>query len=386
MPVHAQLSDDGPLSGVTVLDLSRLAPGPYGSMLLAALGADVIAVTGGSGGAPVPDLHRGKRIITLDLKSPRGVAALHRLVTRVDVVIEGFRPGVAARIGAGYDELQAINPRIVYCSLTGYGQQGPLSSVSGHDINYLAMAGFLGAMGPADGPPAIPLNLLADFAGGGLFAAFGILAGIIDQRQTGRGSHIDATMVDGVMSLMSMWYPAWRSGVLGGRGEGLTTGSTPFYRTYECSDGRFVAVGAYEPPFFAELWSGLDLDGDPPDHFDRSNWATIEEALASSFAAKARDHWAAHFERRDACVTPVLDPDEVWEHPQVQARHPGSHDRRVPLAPLFTGTSRRAPASEPLQDQTAEVLSEMGFDESEIAEVVTANEGIATPSVPWPPI
>lgn len=201
----------GPLAGIRVIDLSRLAPGPYGSMLLADLGAEVIAVTGGRAGQVPADFARGKRFVHLNLKHPASRQALHRLVATADVLIEGFRPGVADRLGAGYAELSQVNPRLVYCSVTGYDPAGPAAQAAGHDINYLAVTGLLGAMGPADGPPVPPLNVVADLAGGGLLAAFGICAALVERDRSGRGQQITAAMTDGVLSMMEMWLNAWRT-------------------------------------------------------------------------------------------------------------------------------------------------------------------------------
>ncbi len=222
----------GPLAGIRVIDLSRLAPGPYGSMLLADLGAEVIAITGGRAGQVPADFARGKRFVHLNLKHPASRQALHRLVATADVLIEGFRPGVADRLGAGYAELSQVNPRLVYCSVTGYDPDGPGAQAAGHDINYLAVTGLLGSMGPAGGPPAPPLNVVADLAGGGLLAAFGICAALVERDRSGHGQRITAAMTDGVLSMMEMWLNAWRTPLLPERGLGFTTGAAPFYRCY----------------------------------------------------------------------------------------------------------------------------------------------------------
>ncbi|AFP40348.1 L-carnitine dehydratase/bile acid-inducible protein F [Mycolicibacterium smegmatis MC2 155] len=239
----------GPLSKVRVVDMSRLSPGPYGSMLLADLGADVVVVGGGRSGLPVPAFGRGKEYVTLDLKNEDGRRALQALVQGADVFLEGFRPGVADRLGVGYRALSEVNPKLVYCSVTGYGQTGTLAQRAGHDINYLAVSGALGAFGPHDGPPIPPLNTLADFAGGGMLAAFGILAALFERERSGRGQYIDAAMIDGVMSLMAMPFADWGNRTLPGRGDGVLAGNMPAYRCYECADGRYVAVGALEDAF-----------------------------------------------------------------------------------------------------------------------------------------
>jgi alpha-methylacyl-CoA racemase len=359
--------------------MSRLAPGPYCTMLLADLGAEVIVVGGGRAGTSVAELSRGKRCIALDLKSPAGRAALHALVKTADVFVEGFRPGVAARLGAGYDQLSALNPRLVYCALTGYGQVGPHAQEAGHDIDYLALTGVLGAIGPGDRRPYPPLNLLADFAGGSLVAAVGILAALLEAKSSGRGQFIDAAMIDGALSLMAMHWPMWKTPLLSGRGEGLLAGDKPFYRTYACADGKFVAVGALEQTFFEALWRQLGLS-EPPDHLCVSNWPAIERQLAATFATRPRDDWARLFIGSDACVAPVLDPDEVWREPHIAARHPGSGPDRVPAVPRLSRTPAQAGRLD-LSDQTGAVLSELGLSDAEV-EAACAGAG-AVPS--WPP-
>jgi len=370
----------GPLAGVRVVDLTRLAPGPYCTMLLADLGADVIVVGGGRSGTPVPELSRGKRFISLDLKSANGQAALRRLCDSADVLVEGFRPGVAARIGAGAQELQRSNPRLVYCSLTGFGQTGPRAQTAGHDINYLSLSGVMGAIGPADRQPHAPLNLLADFASGSMLAAFGIASALIERARTGKGQTVDAAMLDGCISMMAMHYPLWRSAHMPGRGEGLLSGSAPFYRTYTCADGRFIAVGALEKGFFDVLWLALEL-GDVPDHMARANWPAIEKALQERFLARDRDHWSQLFASLDACVTPVLEPSEVWLDPQVQSRLPDAQNQ-VPVVPRFGGSVRRAPDVD-TRDQTAEVLAEFGFSPTEIDEIKPST--VEQTGLSWPP-
>jgi alpha-methylacyl-CoA racemase len=376
-------SQQGPLAGIRVIDLTRLAPGPYCTMLLADLGADVIAVSGGRAGVAVPELSRGKRFISLDLKSEAGRAALGRLCERADVLVEGFRPGVASRIGADADTLRARNPRLVYCSLTGYGQDGPRSGVAGHDINYLGLSGAMGAAGPAGDRPYAPLNLLADFGGGGLLAAFGILAAIVDRQRSGQGQKVDAAMIDGCISMMAMHYPLWKSPAMPGRGVGLISGSTPFYRTYECQDGRFVAVGALERAFFVSLWTGLEL-GDPPDHMVTANWPAIEVTLAQRFSSAPRDHWADKFMPSDACVTPVLEPDEVWREVQVKTRLAPNAPTSVPVVPRLERASRRV-CEVDTRDRTDEVLAEFGL-EPELIERARADAAPAERTgLQWPP-
>ncbi|MEV7037567.1 CaiB/BaiF CoA-transferase family protein [Amycolatopsis sp. NPDC051061] len=374
------------LDGIRVLDLSRLAPGPYCSMLLADLGAEVITIGGGRTGAPIPVLRRGKHAIDLDLKSEADRALFDRMAATTDVVLESFRPGVAARLGVDHARLSRINPRVVSCSLTGYGQNGPLALRAGHDINYLAVAGALGTFGTAQTPPNPPLNLLADFGGGGLLAAFGILAALFERERSGSGQHVDAAMVDGVLSMMAMPFADWGTPTLPRRGEGLLTGTMPSYRTYECADGRYVAVGALEPKFFAELWSGLGL-GEPedvPDHLDPRGSDALTKTLEKTFLGRTRDAWADQFAESDACVTPVLEPHELAASPHVAARHPEFALDQVPAVPRFSRTAA-VPGQDPAPEVTIAALVRFGLTVAE-ATSVNARPGGEGGDLSWPPI
>ena len=369
----------GPLAGIRVADMSRLAPGPYATMLLADLGADVIVVGGGRAGFPIAELSRGKQFISLDLKSADGRDALHELVKSVDVFIEGFRPGVAARIGAGYEELSQLNPGLIYCSLTGYGQSGPRAQEAGHDINYLAVSGVLGALGPAQNLPQAPLNLLADFAGGGLGAAFGIVSALLERARSGKGQFIDVSMVDGCLSMMAMHFPLWKTDVMPARGRGLF--AAPFYCTYECADGRFVAIGALERGFFETAWRAVDKS-EPPDHMDTRWWPMIARTFETAFKEHARDHWAALFAGTNACVTPVLDPDEVMHDAQFRGRHVDMADP-VPVVPRFERTAGAAGVLN-TDDQTAKVLAEIGLSDAKIKKAKVSGCQAMT-GLDWPP-
>ncbi len=374
-----------PLAGIRVIDLTRLAPGPYGTMLLSDLGAEVIVVGGGRAGPPVSTFARGKTFITLDLKSVEGQVALQRLANSADVLIEGFRPGVADRLGAGYAALSASNPRLIYCSLTGYGQDGPRAQEAGHDINYLAYTGVLGSIGPTDRPPALPLNIIADMAGGGMLAVIGILAALHERSRTGLGQHIDAAMIDGCLSLIAMHFPVWRTDAMPGRGDGLIAGNAPFYRCYECADGGYVALGSLEPQFFQALWTTLDL-GTLPDHMDRRTWPDIEKRLHAAFRSQPRDHWTALFEGKQACVTPVLQPDEVWRDPQIRTRADRNRGEFVvPAIPRFSRTPI-APAPSDTADRSLEVLSSLGLDDNHIAVASPVTERGQEIGLGWPPI
>ena len=364
----------GPLAGTRVLDLSRLAPGPYCSMLLGDLGADVVRVDAPGTKAPARTydmLARNKRSIVLDLKSEGGQTVLHALCARADVLLEGNRPGVTRRLRADWETLSALNPRLVYCSLTGFGQDGPLASAAGHDINYIAIAGVLGQIGlgpdAADPRPVPPLNLVADFGGGGLLAAFGILAALLERERSGRGQYVDAAMIDGAASILSAHYST--RGALSKPGKGLLGGGAPFYRCYTCRDGRFVAVGAIEPKFFAALCEGTGLDF-VAEQMDPKKWPQQARAFAARFLEKTRDEWAAIFagapHALDACVTPVLELDEAPAHPHNVARDafPTGPDGQLHTAPAprlarTPGTIRRgAPVP---GEHTDEVLREAGL-------------------------
>ena len=373
------------LQGIRILDLTRLAPGPYCTMLLADMGAEVIVVGGGAGSLPIAALARGKRFINLNLKSPDGRDAFHRLAKTADVVVEGYRPGVTGRLGIDYETLRSINPRLVYCSLTGYGQSGSLSQEAGHDLNYLAISGALGAFGPETDVPAFPLNLLADFAGGSLFAALGIMFALYARATSGEGQYVDASMVDGCMSMMTMHFPDWGEPVLRARGDGLVAGNAPFYRCYRCADGRFIAVGALERRFFENLWQTLEYaDAPPPNHLDRSIWPALTARFERSFAERPRDVWAGVFDGRDACVSPVLDPGEALAHPHNGARHANlPHDRTI-VAPILSATPG-SPQPIDLADKTVEILCSVGYP-TEHAQRIAAASSEKITGLAWPPL
>ncbi|MET8160770.1 CaiB/BaiF CoA-transferase family protein [Sphaerisporangium sp. NPDC005289] len=308
-----------------VLELAGLAPGPFAGMMLADHGAEVLRVdrvstVARSGDRPRPDvMDRGKRTIGLDLKSPDGVAAFKRMAATADVVIDVFRPGVAERLGIGPADLHAVNERLVYGRMTGWGQDGPLAPTAGHDIGYIAIAGALSMLGREGDKPTPPINILGDFAGGGLMLAYGVVLALFERERTGRGKVIDAAMVDGAASLFAMFYHTAQSGLWGPRGTNLLDTGAPMYDTYETADGRYLAVGALEPAFWNEMVTRMGLT-DLPDRDDRANWPRIRERLAAAFRSRTRGEWEAVFEGSDACVTPVLDMGEAARHPHNLAR------------------------------------------------------------------
>ncbi|HSF93474.1 MAG TPA: CaiB/BaiF CoA-transferase family protein [Thermohalobaculum sp.] len=318
----------GPLAGIRIVEFESIGPGPYGAMLLADLGAEVLRIARphAERGALIADIggavmHRGRRAITLDLKDAEDHALARRLIARADGLVEGLRPGVMERLGLGPRDAHALNSKLVYARVTGWGQEGPLARTAGHDINYIALSGALGEMGPPDGPPLPPLSLVGDFGGGGMFLAYGMLAALIEAGRTGRGQVVDAAMLDGAASQMALLY-AWRAGGSWRprRGTNLLDGAAPFYRCYMCADGGIVATGAIEPQFFAALMAGLGLEGEGWDQDDRTRWPELAARIAQVFATRPRDEWVAHFEGTDACVSPVLGMAEAPDHPHNRAR------------------------------------------------------------------
>jgi alpha-methylacyl-CoA racemase len=345
---HVRGHAGGPLAGVRVLELAGLAPGPFAGMMLADHGAEVlrvdrVATVAKNGDRPRTDvMDRGKRTIGLDLKSPEGVAAFKELAAKADVVIEVFRPGVAERLGIGPDDLRAVNERLVYGRMTGWGQDGPLAQTAGHDIDYIAIAGVLSTLGREGEKPTPPINILGDFAGGGLMLAYGVLLALFERERTGVGQVVDAAMVDGAAILFAMFYQGAQTGFWGPRGTNLLDTGAPMYDTYETSDGRHLAVGSLEPAFWAELVSRTGLT-DLPSRDDRANWPEIRERLATAFLSKTRAEWEEIFEGSDACVSPVLDMDEAARHPHNTARgtfvEVGGVTQPVP-APRLLGSGR----------------------------------------------
>lgn len=316
-------STGGALAGLRVLELGGMGPGPFATMLLADHGADVLRVQ--RPGNPFPAapgvnlLDRNKRSVTLDLKDPAALELALVCAARADVVVEGFRPGVAERIGVGPEVVTARNPEVIYARVTGWGQAGPLAETGGHDINYVAVAGALAAVGEEGGRPVPPLNLVGDFAGGGMFVAFGILAALWERQRSGRGQVVDGAMVDGVAVLMTSFFAPEMH--LGPRGTNLLDGGSPAYRVYETADGRHLAVGALDPPFYRDLIEGLGLDARTlADPHDRTAWPELRAVLAEAFVGRTLDEWTAVFADLDACVTPVLDQDEAVAHPHAVAR------------------------------------------------------------------
>lgn len=319
----------GPLAGIRVVELAAIGPVPLAGMMLADLGADVVRIDRVAPAeldvipAEMADpVLRGRRVVRADLTDPHSCAAVLGLVEQADVLIEGMRPGAAERLGVGPDECRARNPRLVYGRMTGWGQTGPDASTAGHDINYLAVTGALQAIGRRDEPPPVPLNLIADYGAGSTFLVMGVLSALLDRVRSGAGQVVDAAMIDGVAALLQPVL-SWRSAGLWSdqRESNLLDGAAPFYCTYLCADGGFVAVGAIENRFYAALVAGLTLDiAELPDRNDRANWPRLRAMFTASFVSRTRDEWAAVFRGTDACVTPVLTFEEAVDHPQLAAR------------------------------------------------------------------
>ncbi|MDT0264727.1 CaiB/BaiF CoA-transferase family protein [Streptomyces sp. DSM 44915] len=325
-PMTSRSTGVGPLAGVRVLELAALGPAPFAGMLLADLGADVVRVDrpGGQPMAvpPATDVtNRNKRSVLLDLKAADGKATVLDLAARADVLLEGFRPGVVERLGVGPEAALARNPRLVYGRMTGWGQDGPLAASAGHDIGYLATAGTLGLIGPAGGPPAIPANLLGDYAGGALYLVSGVLAALRHAERTGEGQVVDSAIVDGVAHLGAMLWGLLGAGLWrDARGTNLLDGGCPYYAVYATADGGWMAVGALEERFYAEFARLLPLPADAPDRGDVTRWPELRALIAERFAARSRAAWTALFEGTDACVAPVLSLREAAAHPQLAAR------------------------------------------------------------------
>jgi alpha-methylacyl-CoA racemase len=359
----------GPLAGLKVIELGGIGPAPFAAMALADLGADVVRVDRPDAVSPVPSgervdaLGRGKRSVLLDLKRAADVQTLLSLVAVADALVEGFRPGVAERLGLGPEDCWGRNPRLVYGRMTGWGQQGPWARVAGHDITYIAVAGALHAIGDAGGPPQIPLNLLGDFGGGGIYLALGVLAGVREAARTGRGQVVDAAIVDGVAHLMTGIHGLHAAGVWADeRGVNLLDGGAPFYAVYETADGGHLAVGAIEPKFYARLLELLGVDADPADQYDRPQWPELRRRIAAAFRGRSRAEWTAVFDGTDACVAPVLGLREAAAHPQLASRQTlveVDGALQPAPAPRFSGHPAERPSRPPSPGaHTAEVLRE----------------------------
>ncbi len=370
----------GPLSGVRVIEIASLAPAPFGCMILADLGADVLRVDraercGPQAAQPLDPLSRGRRSIGLNLKDGAAVDLLLRLIGDADVLVEGFRPGVAERLGFGPEVCAERNPRLIFARMTGWGQHGPLAHTAGHDIDYIAISGALSMVGRAGESPVPPVNLLGDFGGGGMLLALGILAALVERARSGLGQVIDAAMVDGSALLTSFVYGMRAAGGWQDRrGSNLLDGGAPFYDSYATADGQYVAVGALEPQFYAALLHGLGLaDAGLPGQHDRAGWPVLRQRFAETFAQRTRAEWEQVFAGTDACVSPVLSPAEAPGHPHAVARNAfvavGGVTQPAP-APRFGRTPAARPPAPPRPGaDTDTVLAGLGLAPADVADL-----------------
>ncbi|MFN3370409.1 MAG: CaiB/BaiF CoA transferase family protein [Sphingomonadaceae bacterium] len=369
----------GPLEGLRIIEMAGIGPGPFAGMMLADHGAEVIRVDRPGPQPPEPVLGRNRRSIIVNLKSPEGIAVVRDLVRTADGFFEGLRPGVMERLGLGPDVLLADNPRLVYGRMTGWGQTGPYAPAAGHDINYIALAGALHAYGRAGDKPTPPINMVGDFGGGGMMLAFGMVSAILAARTTGRGQVIDCAMTEGAAVLMGMIWGfrglgAWRDE----RGVNLLDTGAHFYDTYECADGKFIAIGSIEPQFYAELrrLTGLDSDPEFDAQMDSSRWPALKAKLTALFLSQPRDHWCRLMEMTDVCFAPVLSMAEAPDHPHNRARQAfaevGGMVQPMP-APRYSGTATAAPAPAPKPGaDTDALLSALGYAEERITALKSA--------------
>lgn len=369
----------GPLEGVRVIEMAGIGPGPFCAMLLADMGADVLRVDRADAvGAPGErdprhePLNRGRRSVALDLKRPQAIAALRRMISEADVLIEGFRPGVMERMGLGPEVCLSDNPRLVYGRMTGWGQDGPLAQAAGHDINYIAITGALHAIGRAGGPPVPPLNLVGDFGGGSLYLAFGVVCALLESMRSGRGQVVDAAIVDGASSLASFLHGAFaRRAWTTERGTNLLDGGRPWYDSYETSDGHYVCIGPIEERFYRQFLDRVGLGGeDLPAQNDPAGWPVLRERFTALFRTRTRKAWCKLLEGTDACFAPVLSIAEAKAHPHNVARaafievdgltQPAPAPRFSRTRPEVVRGAARAGA------HTAEALRDWGLDEAEV--------------------
>ena len=374
----------GPLSGVKVVELAGIGPGPFCCMLLADMGAEVIRVDRTANVGKDADtakwnlLTRGRRNIAVDLKTPEGVETVLKLIEQADAVIEGFRPGVTERLGLGPDVCMKRNAKLVYGRMTGWGQDGPIAGAAGHDINYISLSGALHAIGERNGPPTPPLNLVGDFGGGALYMAVGVLAAVIEARGSGKGQIVDCSMVEGSASLMTAMYGALAAGSwIEERGKNRLDKGAHYYNVYETKDGKHVSIGSIEPQFYKLLLQLTGLEGEPlPPQSDREKWPEMTERFAAIFKTKTRDEWCAIMENTDICFAPILSMSEAMQHPQNVERGSFVTVDGIPQpgpAPRFSRTKsevHRPPAK--AGEHTDEALAAWGFSKDEIAKLRSA--------------
>ena len=372
----------GPLEGVKMIEIAGIGPGPFAAMMLSDMGAEILRidraqnVAGGDPAKPSLDLlARGRRSVGVDLKHPEGLAAVLRLVDQADVLLEGFRPGVMERLGAGPEVCLERNPRLIYGRMTGWGQEGPLAQAAGHDINYISLAGALEPIGRRGEAPVPPLNLIGDFGGGGMLLAYGVVCALVERDRSGRGQVVDAAMVDGAASLMTIFHGAAQSGWWNPeRGTNMLDTGAHFYDVYETRDGKYISIGSIEPKFYAELLEKTGLAAeDLPNQMDRSHWPALKRRMAAIFKQKTRDEWCQIMEGSDVCFAPVLSMSECQEHPHIRARgtfvEVAGASQPAP-APRFSRSKTQisCPPSHAGQ-HTDEAMADWGFGAVEIAKL-----------------
>ena len=374
----------GPLSGIRILEIAGIGPGPFAAMMLADMGAEVVrvdrvqAVRDNVTGSHWDVMLRGRRNVALDLKHPEGVEALLTLVECADAIIEGFRPGVMERLGVGPDQCLARNPKLVFGRMTGWGQEGPYANSAGHDINYIALAGALAHFGRAGEPPTPPLNMVGDFGGGGMFLAFGVVCALLESQRSGKGQVVDAAMVDGSAVLMSMFWAFKNIGMFdeSARGTNLLDTGAHFYDVFECADGEWVSIGSIEPQFYALLLEKTGVSAEFAAQMDRSKWPQLKEKLAAVFRTKTRAQWNEIMEGTDVCYAPVLRMSEAAQHPHNVARNTFVEVAGITQpapAPRYSRTITNVPTPPAhAGEHTRAVLADWGFDADRIDALVAA--------------
>jgi len=367
----------GALSGFKIIELSGIGPGPLCGMLLSDLGADVIRIDRSHTTMPQSEAKfditgRNKKSICLNLKDNDSKEIFFKLIEDADALIEGYRPGVTEKLGIGPDECLKVNPRLVYGRITGWGQDGPLSQAAGHDINYIALAGALFSIGQKDSKPSIPINLIGDYAGGTMFLAYGVCAALLSVSKTGKGQVVDAAMIDGVSSLLTILYSLSQSGIwkVNEKGSNLFDGGSPFYQVYETKDNKYVSVGSLEPQFYQLLVQKLNLNEEFSNQMDMSKWPNLINKLEGLFKTKTQNEWSELLENTDVCYAPVLSIDEARNHPHMKSRNSfiSIDDVIQPSpAPRFSKTNSESPKKAPkVGENNEEILLEIGYTKDEI--------------------
>lgn len=366
----------GPLQGIKIVEIASIGPGPFCAMMLSDLGAEVIRVdrkSAAGSGTKFDILSRGRRSLAVDLKNSHGVETVLKLVEQADALIEGFRPGVAERLGFGPDVCLERNARLVYGRMTGWGQDGPLAHAAGHDINYISLTGALHAIGRAGEPPVPPLNLVGDFGGGGMMLALGVTSALLEAQKSGKGQVVDAAMTDGSAALMAIIYGLKGMGIwTSDKGTNLLDGGAHFYDTYECADGKWISIGSIEPQFYALLLEKCEItDEQFQNQMDRDGWPELKEKIATVLKSKSRDEWCEIMEGTDICFAPVLDLDEAPQHPHNKARGTFIEIDGVTQpapAPRFSRTKNATPGPPPIAgEHTEDILTDWGFSADDVS-------------------